>query len=271
MRARARTLCTVGAVVAAAYLTSTGDALAAKSTECTKIGLCYCVNGDLKPTIDGKVTRFRQLLADQRKAGKLVGYMSVPLSPSGGGNFSVNKEVAEAAKVAVEKRFGPDQVFVLNPGTADADIPNGGGADYMLMWTTLLEGTNGLGEDIDFVYFVGPQDFARYFGFDGNGDMAKIDQFYDKRIKSDAGFEKATKDGLSKTMFRSYYALKASTAFSRGAHDEWNIVRVVNERRRNDAKLGIANQLPILFDGRGVPSADSESVVSDGYVGKCAL
>jgi len=105
-----------------------------------------------------------------------------PIVAIGGGNFNVNKEVAEAAKVAVEKRFGPDQVFVLNPGTADADIPNGGGADYMLMWTTLLEGPNGLGEDIDFVYFVGPQDFARYFGLDGNGDMAKIDQFYDKRI-----------------------------------------------------------------------------------------
>jgi hypothetical protein len=271
MRARARALCTVGGAVAAAYLISIGDALAAKSTECTKIGFCYCVNGDLKTTIDSKVTRLRQLLADQRKAGKLVGYMSVPLSPSGGGNFNVNKEVAEAAKTAVEKRFGGDQVFVLNPGTADADIPNGGGADYMLMWTTLLEGPNGLGEDIDFVYFVGPQDFARYFGFDGNGDMAKIDQFYDRRIKSDAGFEKAARDGLSKTAFRNYYALKASTAFSRGAHDEWNIVRVVNERRRNDAKLGIANQLPVLFDGHGVPSAESESTVSEGYVGKCAL
>jgi hypothetical protein len=72
-------------------------------------------------------------------------------------------------------------------------------------------------------------------------------------------------------MFRTYYALKASTAFSRGAHDEWNIVRIVNERRRNDAKLGIANQLPVLFDGHGVPSAESESTVSEGYVGKCAM
>jgi hypothetical protein len=270
MRVAMQTLGAVAATLAAVLVTST-VAFAAKSTECTKIGLCYCVNGDLKPTIDGKVTRFRQLLADQRKAGKLVGYMSVPLSPSGGGNFNVNKEVAEAAKAAVEKRFGADQVFMLNPGTADADIPNGGGADYMLMWTTLLEGPNGLGEDIDFVYFVGPQDFARYFGFDGNGDMAKVDQFYDRRIKSDAGFEKAAKDGLSKTAFRNYYALKASTAFSRGAHDEWNIVRVVNERRRNDAKLGIANQLPVLFDGHGVASAESESTVSEGYVGKCAM
>jgi hypothetical protein len=46
---------------------------------------------------------------------------------------------------------------------------------------------------------------------------------------------------------------------------------VINERRRNDSKLGIANQLPVMFDGRGVPAADSESTVSEGYVGKCKM
>src|SRR5947207_15966733 len=146
--------------------------------------------------------------------------MSVPLSPSGGANFDVNKEVAESAKAAVEKRFGADQVFVLNPGTADADLPNGSGADYMLMWTTLLEGPNGLGEDLDFVYFVGPQDFARYFGLDGNADMLKIEEYFERRLKSDADLQKAAEKGLAKAAFRNYYALKASTNFSKGAHDE---------------------------------------------------
>ena len=259
----------LGACVA---VTANGTANAAKATECTKINVCYCVNADLRPTIDAKVARFRQLLAEQRKAGKLVGYMSVPLSPSGGGNFDVNKEVAEGAKMAIEKRFGGEQVFVLNPGTLDADLPSGAsGADYMLMWTSLLEGPNGLGEDLDFAYFVGPQDFARYFALDGNGDMAKIDQFFDKRVKTNPSFEKAAKDGLSKTAFRNYYALKASTAFSRGAHDEWNIIRTVNERRRNDPKYGIANQLPVLFDGLGIAPSGWETTVSDGYAGKCAI
>lgn len=248
------------------------SANAAKATECTKINVCYCVNSDLRPTIDAKVTKFRQLLAEQRKAGKLVGYMSVPLSPAGGGNFDVNKEVAESARAAIEKRFGADQIFVLNPATPDSDLPSGSsGADYMLMWTTLLEGQNGLGEDFDFVYFVGPEDFARYFALDGNADMAKLDQFFDKRMKTNPGFEKAAKDGLSKTAFRNYYGLKASTAFSRGSHDEWNIVRTINDRRRNDPKLGIANQLPVLFDGHGIAPSAWETSVADGYVGKCAM
>jgi len=56
---------------------------------------------------------------------------------------------------------------------------------------------------------------------------------------------------------------------SRGAHDEWNIFRVVNERRRADAKLGTGHQIPVLFDGRSVNPTDHETPVSDGYVGKC--
>ncbi len=158
---------------------------------------------------------------------------------------------------------------MLNPGTLDADLPKGTGADYMLMWASLLEGTDGLG-DFDFVYFAGPQDFARYFGFDGNNDMAKLDAYFDKRAKSDPDFEKAVQGGLTKAAFRKYYALRASASVSRGAHDEWNIVRLINERRRADGKLGTGNQIPVMFDGRGVDPADSEAPVSEGYVGKCA-
>ena len=253
-----------------ALLAWNGPAGAAKASECTKIGVCFCVNQDLKITIDGKVANFRQLIVEQHKKGKAVGYLSVPLSPAGGGYMKVNMEVAENAKAAVEKRFGADFAWILNPGTVDANLPGGGGSDYMLMWTSLLEGPNGLGEDFDFVYFVGPQDFARYFELDGTSDMTKIDQFYDKRLKSDPEFEKATQGGLTRSAFRNYYALKASSSFSRGSHDEWNIIRLINERRRADNRLGVANQLPVLFDGRAAPAAAMESPVSEGYVGKCA-
>ena len=257
-------------LVAVALSGWNGAARAAKSTECTKIGICYCVNDDLKSTIAGRVERFRQVIADQRKAGKAIGYLSVPLTSTGGGNYNVNKEVAESAKAAIEKRFGADFMYVLNPATPDSDLPKGSGADYMLMWTAVLEGADGLG-DFDFAYFAGPQDFARYFGFDGNGDMAKLEQYFDKRVKSDPEFEKAVQNGLTKAAFRRYYALRASTTVSRGAHDEWNIFRVLNERRRADGKFGTGGQIPMMFDGRGLAPADAEATVSEGYVGKCTL
>jgi hypothetical protein len=255
--------------LATAIFLAPAAALAAKATECTKIGLCFCVNDELKPTIATKVERFRGLIAEQRKAGKAVGYLSVPLSSAGGGHFDINSEVAASAKEAIEKRFGADYLYVLNPGTLDADLPKGTGADYMLMWTTVLEGQDGLG-DFDFVYFAGPQDFARYFKFDGNNDMSKLDAFYDNRVKTDPKFEKAVAGGLMKPMFRRYYALRASASVSRGAHDEWNIFRLLNERRRADGKLGAPNQIPVLFDGRSLAPSDHETAVSDGYIGKCA-
>jgi hypothetical protein len=244
---------------------------AAKTTECAKVGICYCINDELKATIAQRVEKFRGMIAEQRKAGKLVGYLSVPLTSSGGGNFNVNKEVAEAAKAAIEKRHGKDFVWVLNPGTLEADLPKGTGADYMMMWITLLEGPDGMG-DFDFVQFAGPQDFARYFGFDGNNDMAKLDAYFDKRVKSDPEFEKAVTGGsLTKAAFRRYYGLRASSTVSRGAHDEWNIFRLINEKRRADPKLGTTNQIPMYFDGRAAAPAEAELSVSEGYVGKCPV
>jgi hypothetical protein len=257
-------------VVVSVSICAASPAPAAKTTECSKIAVCYCVNDDLRGVIEEKVAFFREVLASQRMAGKAVGYMSVPLSTIGGGFFNVNMEVAAAAKAHIEKRFGGGQVWILNPGVPEANIPSGSGADYMLMWTQILEGKQGLGEDFDFVYFVGPQDFARYFALDGSADMLKIEQFFDKRLETDPDLRKAVDKGLTRSAFRDYYSLKASTTFSKGAHDEWNIVRILNEHRRAHERFGIANQLAVLFDGAGVAPSSSEGASSDGYAGKCA-
>jgi len=266
---RSLSTATAAILVAGVFAMADQPAHAAKSTECTKIAVCYCVNDDLKPLIQAKVERFRQLLAEQRKAGKAIGYLSVPLSPAGGGNFNVNTEVAKSAKAVIEKRFGAEYIYVLNPGALEADLPKGTGADYMLMWTMLLEGADGLG-DFDFVYFAGPQDFARYFGFDGTNDMAKLDAYFDRRVNSDPDFANAAQNGLTKAAFRRYYALRASASVSRGAHDEWNIFRILNEKRRADGKFGAGGQMSILFDGSGVAPPQAESAVSEGYVGRCS-
>lgn len=246
-------------------------AQAAKITACAKIGMCYCMNDEHKAAVDGKVEQFRKLIAEQRKAGKAVVYLSVPLSTAGGGNFGVNREVAAATKAGLEKRYGAEYLFVLDPTTPDADLPRGaGGADYMVLWTAVLEGADGL-SDFDAAYFAGPQDFARFFGFDGNNDLAKLDAYFDKRVAANADFAKAVQGGLTKEAFRKYYGLRASSTVSRGAHDEWNVFRLVNEKRRADSRYGTAAQVPILFDGQGVTPAQHEAPISDGYLGKCPV
>lgn len=266
MKVKSLAAAMVGAIVAA----TPGLAMAQKATECTKIELCYCVNSAVRAAVDKNVAYFREQIAAQRKLGKAIGYMSLPLSSAGGGVYHINAEVAASVKAYVEKRFGPDSVWLINPSVPESEIPDGGGADYMLMWTKIFEGKDGMGEDFDFAYFVGPADFARFFGLDGNADMKKLEDYFDKRLSTDAGLKKSVEKGLTRQAFRNYYALKASAAISRGAHDEWNILKVLNERRRASDKFGIPNQITPLFDGHGLSPADAEGPTSQGYVGKCS-
>lgn len=249
----------------------------AKSTECTDLKLCYCVANEFKPIIEEKVKFYRQQIADARAKGKAVAYMSLPLSTLGGGYFDVNTEVAKKTKDRIEARFGANAVWVLSPGTKESDLVapsglRGSNDDYMLMWTRILEGVKGMGEDFDFVYFVGPSDFGAYFGFNGSADMEKVNAFYDERIKTDKGLQREVERGrVSKLAFRNYYGLKGSITVSNGAHEEWNIFRTLNERRRADKAYGIGNQIPMLFDGAAVAPATAEIPNTPGISGSCKI
>ena len=67
-------------------------ARATQITACTKLDICYCVNTDYRDAISNNVARVRQLIADNKAAGKAIGYLSVPMSPAGGGwpKFTAN-------------------------------------------------------------------------------------------------------------------------------------------------------------------------------------
>ena len=152
--------------------------------------------------------------------------MSIPLSSLEGSYFAVNAKIAEENKTRIERRFGPPFAGILNPGIQEFSLPREAtGADYMLMWTKVLQGDDGLGADFDFVYFSGPEDFARHFRLRGKNDMGVLEVYYDRLAKTDPGITK-----IDKAQFRKYYALRASVSFSYGSHDEWNIIRSINDR-----------------------------------------
>lgn len=255
-----------GALAALGFIAALAPARAESETACTVTKFCYCVDAALKPAIEKQVNFIRGLVAQEKAQGKSIGYLSIPISTVAGSYFGVNLKVAEGAKRRLEARFGAAQVWLLNPGATEMSLPRGAkGTDYMLMWTQVLEGKTGMGEDFDFVVFVGPSDFAQHFAFDGSGDMQKLDAYYDAAAKADAGLAK-----VDKKAFRDYYALRASASFSYGAHDEWNIVRALNEKRRGSKAFGIALQLPVWFDGRAVPPALFETPVAPGNAGECS-
>ncbi len=266
---------TLAAATTLAFSVLATPTQAAPVSECGANGICFCMNSDFKPVVDEQVNKLRAIIAAERAKGKAVGYLSVPLSTAGGSVFGINREVAEKTRAALEARLGAASAWVLNPGMKEADIPNvgslrAGGAEYMVMWTRVLEGASGLGEDFDFIYFTGPGDFANYFGLTGTGDLDRISAFYTERLKTDAELKRALEQGrVTPQTFRNYYGLRASVSFSLGAHDEWNIAGKINAKRRGDAKFGVTNQLPTLFDGRPVSSAEAEVPMSSGYAGAC--
>ena len=141
-------------------------------TTCTIGKVCYCVDSGLSSAIDREVGVIESLIATQRSQGKAIGYLSVPLSTAEGSDSPLNAKVSAHVKERVEERLGVRSAWLLNPGAPTIALPPGAhGAEYMLMWTRVLEGSDGLGPDFDFVYFVGPNDFAHYLGLDGHSDL----------------------------------------------------------------------------------------------------
>jgi hypothetical protein len=58
-------------------------------------------------------------------------------------------------------------------------------------------------------------------------------------------------------------------AYSYGSHDEWNIARLINMRRRGATDFGIANQLAIFFDGQPQSPGGYEDPTAPGDAGRC--
>ena len=70
-----------------------------------------------------------------------------------GAFFDVNLQVAAEIKDRIERQYGIQDVWALNPGTntKDFSLPSGAlGPDYMLMWSQVLEGEDGLYRAIRF-------------------------------------------------------------------------------------------------------------------------
>jgi hypothetical protein len=259
-------------IVVIAPMVLTGPAAGAQlSTECSPNGLCYCVSDDLKSTIAARVETIRARIAAQRLQGKAIGYLSIPISTIAGAYMGVNTGIAAGTKKRVEQRFGAASSWLLNTAAKEFALPGAAsGADYMLMWTQVIEGSDGLGRDFDFVYFTGPSDFGQYFALDGRADMAKLERYYDGHARTDAGLR-----AVNKTDFRNYYGLRASVSFSLGSHDEWNIIRTINEKRSavkdGEGRFGVARQIAVLCNGTGIAPGLFDAPAEAGYEGKCPL
>src|SRR5712692_6651682 len=189
------------------------DCAAPKAVVTTAVGMKYCADPAFDGVIAAQVQRIRQDIRAQKQAGKLIIYASTPISPRGGGHVETNLEVAASVKRRLEKEYG-GAVWVLDPGRyqmPDVGGKSPGGAEYMVMWTAVLAGDDGMGRDFDKVHFTGPTDMRAFFGClrdDVTGCIGR-------RLTARAGGDDKLRAGVAadsarRQAFLRYYALMAS-------------------------------------------------------------
>jgi len=160
---------------------------------------------------------------DVRRAkvqGRLVIYLSCPISSRGGGYSGTNVEITEYTRMKLLKEWGLG-FWILNPANYQMESKGGTGllhmharklwgnkgeeilkqlikesppkdGDYMRMWTKVLvedEDKLNLGYNIDGFYFLAPSDVRAYFLGSDNGDLtASIQNYFSRKYDLDSDF-----------------------------------------------------------------------------------
>lgn len=228
----------------------------------TTLGMKYCSDPAFDDAIAKYVQQIRQDVRAQRQTGKLIAYLSTPISPRGGGHVETNVAIAASVKARLEKEYG-GVLWGMNPALYDLPDVGGkpaGGGEYMVMWTAVAAGEDGSGKDFDMVHFTGPNDMRAFFGCGKEDVGGCLARWIESRAAADAKFRREVADDAAKRQaFVRYYALRASAAYSTGAHDEWNIFVKINRKRP------LGEQVAMFFDGRPASPAEMEVEVSPGY------
>jgi hypothetical protein len=224
-------------------------------------GFKYCALPQYKTVVDSVLQKLRGEVTAAKASGRLVIYLSTPISPRGGGIEKINIQVAASVRARLEKSLGPG-VWVLDPGASQfprTGNTEAGGGDYMVMFTHLLAGADGMGNDFDMAYFTGPSDMRAFFGCTGEDVIGCLTRWLAARATTDPDIKKVADDPALRRAFLRYYAMRASVVFSSGCHDEWNIFVRINNKRR------LGEQVAVWFDNRPASPAEMVVEVSPGY------
>jgi ABC-type nitrate/sulfonate/bicarbonate transport system ATPase subunit len=134
-----------------------------------------------------------------------------------------------------------------------------GGGDYMVMWTRVLAGDDGLGRDVDMAHFTGPGDMRVFFGCGAEDLTGCLGRWLSGRSATDPELRRRADNPEARREFLRYYAMRASAAYSSGARDEWNIFVRINRKR------ALGDQVAMFFDGRSASPAEMETEIAPGY------
>lgn len=223
----------------------------------SRSGVVFNIKPSLISHIEKLVDELSTEIDENKAKGKFFAYLSVPISNRGGGDFQTNTDMAASITSAVTNQFG-DDLWVLNP--AAYNLPKDArGGDYMAVWADVLAGRDGKGSDLDMVYFAGPSDVWSFFGATGPDRLGTIANWLDEKAKHSEAYKKIATDPIQRRRFLRYYGIRGSAAYSKGAHDEWNIVVAFNRYRE------IGEDIAIYFDGAPIEPGDFDDDTDGGY------
>ena len=275
---------------------------------------------------DEQVSLIQEDIARARAEGRVIVYLSCPISSRGGGYHGTNVDIARHTQGRLLADWG-HRFWILNPAQYQMEskegtglirrhartlgisestlhgLPRPTGGDYMRMWTRVLveDHRGNFGMDFDAFYFLGPSDVRDFFTRGGAVTVtAGVEEYFARKysmdpdfrdyysrpgIAWDPGWEQTAKkrgeqqklreewEEARKRFFR-FYAVRGSIAFSLGSHDEWNILRLLNEKRlqASESKTrpsgDVGELIAGFFDGRQVAPAAVAAAISGGYAFK---
>jgi hypothetical protein len=182
------------------------------------------MGGDWKRIFDAQTALIKEDVARARAEGRLVVYLSCPISSRGGGWSGTNVDIARHVERSLLERWG-EGFFVLNPAQYQLESKAGtglivhhakqlninlemllrkstpGGGDYLRMWTRVLveDSVGNLGRNFDAFYFLGPRDVFSFFTQGGALTMtAGIEAYFARKFATDVAFRDGfTMPGIS--------------------------------------------------------------------------
>jgi hypothetical protein len=178
--------------------------------------------GPWEKIFDAQIELIRADIKRARFDGKIIVYLSCPLSGRGGGHAGTNVEIAKFTERRLLSEWG-ERFWILNPGQYQLESKEGfglldlhaqkldiklpelladpnekvGGGDYMRMWTKILVESyepgstqpKTLGLDFDAFYFLGPSDVRAFFDTQSKVSLgASIEEYFARKHSFDRGF-----------------------------------------------------------------------------------
>lgn len=207
--------------------------------------------GEWEKLFDKQVLLIKEDIYRARAQGKMIIYLSCPISSRGGGYSGTNVEIADFTRMKLVREWGTG-FWILNPASYQMESKGGTGlmyrhaaaiwkekgkeivdnlmsnqktrpqgGDYMRMWTKVLVEDDNLGElkntgyNFDGYYFIGPIDVKSYFLNSDNGDLtSSIHNYFARKFALDSDF-------------RNFYSMRG---INWGGHDSDEIKRPVEEQ-----------------------------------------